>query len=130
MSSNTTNAKGKSKAKVPQLRQLPATYQLGRYDVLCCRGKVALEHDGNRIFRAMVQSHLQEYSNSSCKYHKSKIVSHIVESVKQASGPEGGGFVKFIDDAFFAVGERFAREKVGQTVSYLLIVSIFLSWCL
>ena len=86
---------------------------------------MALEHDGNRRFRSMVQSHLQEYSNSSCKYHKGKIVSHVVEAVKKACGPEGGGFVKFIDDAFFAVDERFAREKVGQTVS--LVVSFLAS---
>ena len=99
----------------PALRQLPAAYELGRFDVLCCRGKVALEHEGNRRFRSLVQSHLQDYSNSTCKYHKSKIVSHIIEAVRLAS-PEGG-FVKFIDDAFFAVGDRFAREKVGQTVS-------------
>ena len=113
------------KSKAPKMRQLPPTYRLGPNDVLCCRGKVALEHEGNQRFRALVQSHLQAYSTSGCKYQKSKIVSHIVSSVKQACGPEGGGFVKFIDDAFFEVGDRFAREKVGQTVRSLVVVFLF-----
>ncbi|CAB9530819.1 Nitrilase family, member 2 [Seminavis robusta] len=111
MSKNSKGSKGKE-------RQLAANYQLGRFDVLCCRGKIALEHEGNCRFRAMVQSFLHQYAHSSCKVVKSRIVSTIVDSVRQAS-PEGG-FVKFVDEGWIVVSDRFAREKVGQTFRDLL----------
>ena len=71
----------------------------------CAMGKVASEHEGNRRFRAMVRAHLQNYSASSCKYHKFRIVSHNAESSR---------FVKPVDEQCYAVPERCVSEKIGQ----------------
>ena len=42
---------------------------------------------------------------------KSKVVSHIIDTVGRKS-PEGG-FVKQLKGEWYAVSDRFAREKVG-----------------
>ena len=87
----------------------PSCYDL----VLCARGKLAFDHEGNRRFRALVKQNQKQYSAAGCKYEKSKIVSFIVAAVRNASPM--GGFVKNIDGAWYEVGDRHAKEKVGQT---------------
>ena len=99
-------------------RRLAKDFQPGKYDVLCARGKRAHESEGNRRFRALVKLHQEKYAACTCKVEKSKIVSHIVKTVRHAS-PEGG-FVKNIDGEFWEVGDRAAKEKVGQTFRDLL----------
>ena len=71
---------------------------------------MALEHDGNRSLKALVKCHLKSYSESKCKFQKSRIVSEIVETVRKANG----SFVKFVDDGWVQVSDRHSREKVGQ----------------
>lgn len=94
-------------------RKLAKDFTPGKYDVLCARGKKAHESEGNRRFRALVKLHQTKYAACSCKVEKSKIVSHIVSTVRNAS--PNGGFVKIIDGAYWEAGDRAAKEKVGQT---------------
>jgi hypothetical protein len=77
------------------------------------RGKAAYDHSGNHRFRTLVKLHQQAYAAATTKYHKSQIVSHIINTVRHAS-PEGG-FVKLINGVWHEVGDRAAKEKVGQT---------------
>ena len=65
-----------------------------------------------------MKEHQKQYSAAKCKYEKSKIVSFIVSTVRKSS--LHGGFVKSIDGAWFEVGDRHAKEKVGQTFRDLL----------
>lgn len=100
------------------MRRLAPSFRPGSFDVLCARGKLAYDHEGNRRFRALVKQHQKQYSAATCKYEKSKIVSFIVSAVRNAS-PQGG-FVKNIDGSWYEVGDRHAKEKVGQTFRDLL----------
>jgi hypothetical protein len=85
----------------------------GRLDFICARGKRALGHSGNRRFRALVHSCLEQYSKTSSKLEKSLIVSRIINSVREAS-PEGGFFVKEKGGRWFEVGDHIAREKSAK----------------
>jgi len=96
----------------------PNFTQPGPYDVICARGAMARDYDGNRRFRALVKSQQAAYSAAQCKYEKSKIVSHIVDTVRRAS-PQGG-FVKCVNRKWYEVGDRAAKEKIGQTFRDLL----------
>ena len=89
---------------------LPQSWQPTPTSIICGRGRIALEHAGNRSLKNLVKSHLQSYSESKCKFQKSRIVSEIVETVHKANG----SFVKFVDDGWVQVSDRHSREKVGQ----------------
>lgn len=74
----------------------------GPHDVICARGKQALNHPGNLRFREMIAQSLDEYSEASTKLEKSNIVSTIVDAVREAS--PHGGFVKEVDGTWYEVG--------------------------
>jgi hypothetical protein len=100
------------------MQSLLQDFQPGPMDVICARGNRALNHSGNKRFRALIQSRLEEYNKATSKLDKSLLVSSIVESVRQAS-PDGG-FVKERDGQWFEVGDHMAREKIGQTFRDIL----------
>ena len=106
------NAQGK--------RRLKDDFVPGPYDVVCARGKAAHNSEGNRRFRALVEEHAPQYGSCTCKYEKSKIVSHIVSTVRTAAAYHQGGFVKQSGPGWFEVGDRAAKEKIGQTFRDLL----------
>ena len=60
--------------------------------------------------------HLERYNAATTKQEKSRIVSDIVDTIRQAS-PDGG-FVKLdpLTGSWREVGDHLAREKVGQTL--------------
>jgi len=84
----------------------------GENDVICARGKRALNHSGNRKFRGMIEANLHKYSLATTKLEKSLIVSSIVQNVRESS-PDGG-FVKQEEGIWYEVGDHIAREKCGQ----------------
>ena len=87
-------------------------------DVICARGKLIYDHEGNRRFRELVKHHLPTYSECVTKMQKTRLVSHIIETVRRRS-PEGG-FVKNVKGQWYEVGDRRAKEKTGQTMRDLL----------
>ncbi|CAB9501004.1 Nitrilase family, member 2 [Seminavis robusta] len=99
-------------SKAPKQVQLPPTWAPSAMDVICGRGSIALQHEGNKRLKALVKSMIPQYNASKCKFQKSTLVSSIVASIQQAS--PSGGFVKFVEDGWVRVSERHAREKVGQ----------------
>jgi len=99
-------------------RQLSPFFQPGAYDVICARGKTAHAHPGNQGFRELVKIHREAYATATTKYQKSQIVSRVTNVVRQSS-PEGG-FVKNINGVWYEVGDRAAKEKIGQTMRDLL----------
>eukprot|EP00544_Gedaniella_sp_CCMP2646_P007575 CAMPEP_0202497352 /NCGR_PEP_ID=MMETSP1361-20130828/22595_1 /ASSEMBLY_ACC=CAM_ASM_000849 /TAXON_ID=210615 /ORGANISM="Staurosira complex sp., Strain CCMP2646" /LENGTH=267 /DNA_ID=CAMNT_0049128931 /DNA_START=95 /DNA_END=898 /DNA_ORIENTATION=+ len=88
----------------------------GDYDVVCAKGKAVQNHVGNRRFRVICRMHLERYNAATSKQEKSRIVSDIVDTIRQAS-PDGG-FVKLdpLTGSWREVGDHLAREKVGQTL--------------
>lgn len=99
--------------RIPPFISIRSSLNLERLSPFSARGKQAFDHIGNKRFRDLVRLHQENYANAVCKYHKSKIVSHIVNTVHQQS-PQGG-FVRLIKGVWYEIGERAAKEKVGQT---------------
>jgi len=99
-------------------RLLQPGFRPGPLDVLCARGKNAYDHEGTARFRDIVKDHAEIYAKCSGKYEKSKIVSKIVNAVREAS--PYGGFVRRINQKWYEVGDRAAKEKIGQTFRDLL----------
>jgi hypothetical protein len=100
-------------------RRLAADFTPGPHDVICCKGKFAYNHEGNKAFRKLIKLHQQSYDAvSGSKFLKSQIVSEIVGTVRELS--QHGGFVKNIDGVWYEVGDRAAKEKCGQAFRDLL----------
>jgi len=106
-------------ASFDHMKPLAEGFRPGSLDVICARGNQAFNHAGNKRFRAIVESYLEEYSKATSKVEKSVVVSTIIDLVREAS--PNGGFVKEENGRWYEVGDQIAREKVGQgSVSFLV----------
>jgi len=85
-------------------------------DVVCGRGNVCYNHEGNRRFRDLVHSSLERYTKASTRHEKGLIVISIVDTVRQRT--PNGGFIKKDSKSgeWYEIGDHSAREKVGQTI--------------
>lgn len=122
MEMNTANKTVKrpsfSNAEHLGMKELDENFKPSENDVICARGKEVYNHEGNRRFRTLVKKHLNTYSSCVTKMQKSRLVNYIVGTVREAS--PNGGFIKKIDERWYAVTDRHAREKTGQTMRDLL----------
>jgi hypothetical protein len=92
--------------------QLADDFKPGDFDVVCSRGKWAMNAPGNVRYRNIIKDSLARYSATTSKQEKSAIVSEIVDSIK-ISSPDGG-FVRCVHGTWWTVTEHIAREKTGQ----------------
>ena len=90
---------------------LPSWFIPGDRHVMCAKGKQAKQHAANQLLQSLVEQHLKEYSECSSKLDRSFIVSSILKIIR--NGGEGG-FVRKMNGTWFDVGDRNAREKIGQ----------------
>lgn len=123
MENNNNNNNGTVKnlakgADAHAIKLLPEDYRLGDDDVICGRGSRCFNHIGNKRFRAIVESHLDRYSNTSCKFDKTAIICEVVSIVREIS-PKGG-FVKKDNTTgrYYEVGDFLA-------VSFLFVLSFY-----
>lgn len=79
--------------------------------MVCAKGKEAKQHSANQLLQSLVKQHLTEYSSCPSRLERSFIVSRVIKIVR--NGDEGG-FVRKMNGAWFEVGDRNAREKIGQ----------------
>jgi hypothetical protein len=86
------------------------------YSVICGRGKNSFNHIGNRRYRILASMFIERYSRAATKAAKSAIVSEIITLIRQADG----NFWKLKGGTWFAVGDNYAREKVGASLRDLL----------
>jgi hypothetical protein len=88
---------------------LPNDFQPSNYCVQCGRGKEFFESIGNRRFREIVGSFLEQYVNAGSKGKKSSIVVAVLKVIQDA----GGIFCKFEHGCWWKISDAYAREKVG-----------------
>jgi hypothetical protein len=87
------------------------------YTVVIGRGKQCQEFVGNKRLEVLAKNVLPQYVEAKDKEEKSKIVSFLVQSIKEA----GGSFVRLMDkQRLEKADERIAREKVGVVLRNLL----------
>jgi hypothetical protein len=92
--------------------RLPSGFLPESNSVICGRGKACTTATGNHRLRAIVEHHLNAYSEAKTKVEKSSIVSKIMEATKQ--GKVRGCFVRYEEGAWWEVDESVTREKVGS----------------
>lgn len=99
----------KKPSRTLEMIQLPAGFVPGPSHVICAKGKQAKQHPANRLLKCLVQSHLDEYDECPSKLERSFLVSKLIRLIRQE-----GGFVRNIAGKWCDVGDRNAREKIGQ----------------
>lgn len=102
-------------------KALGPDFRPGPYDVICSRGKVAYNHSGNRHFRTILETYLEDYKKCVLKLDKSVAVIAIVDDIRKLS--PNGGFIKFCKDkkCYVEVGDKRAKEKVGHALRELMV---------
>lgn len=123
VSSTTSNSDKKlssspSSSTKDLVKQLPDDFEPGEFDVVCSRGKQAMNSPGNVRYRALIKENLQRYSTSNTKQEKSAIVSNIIDNI-QSKSPQGG-FVRSVNNRWYKVSDHIAREKTGQSFRDML----------
>ena len=94
---------------------MPKDFTPGPSHVICAKGKQPKEHRANILLKSLVKANLDEYSECSTKLERSFIVSRILKTIRQ-----DGGFVRQVEGRWYEVGDRNAREKIGQAFRDLL----------
>ena len=89
-------------------KALPMDYVLTDDDVLCGRGSRCFNHVGNQRFRKLVESNLERYNSTICKFDKTAIICEIINTIRTNS-PKGG-FLKTDPESgqYFEVGDFLA----------------------
>jgi hypothetical protein len=98
-------------SRAQEMVAFPSGFVPGNRHVVCAKGKEAKQHSANQLLQSLVKQHLADYSSCSSKLERSFIVSKVIKIVR--NGGEGG-FVRKMNGAWFEVGDRNAREKIGQ----------------
>ena len=90
-------------------------FQPSNWDVICGRGKHASNHIGNRRFRIIVATKLQQYAEAKSIPERSDIVNSVLDQILEAS-PATGGFVKKDSEGnWYKIGTNASREKIAHT---------------
>ena len=71
-------------------RTLGKNFIPGPNDVICARGNLAWNHEGNKRFRALGKLYAERYSSLTSKIERTSLVNQIIEWVEE----KGSGFVK------------------------------------
>jgi hypothetical protein len=107
-------------ANVNSNTPLDASYQPGCYDVVCGRGKGSYNRPGNRHFRALIATFLDDYRNAKTRVDKTAVLGRIVDKVHSLRDPhteKAAKFVKFCKrSGWVQIGKDSAREKVGHAM--------------
>ncbi|CAJ1934478.1 unnamed protein product [Cylindrotheca closterium] len=97
----------------------PKNFEPGEGDVICCGGKEAFEHVGNKQYRMYIANNAAAYRKADSRLHKSFIVSSIIETVKErTSVSRYGGFLKrdIRTGRWYQLDKKASREKVSHAL--------------
>ena len=98
-------------------KMLPKSYQPSEYDVVCGRGKGFYNKPGNRRFRSIVSTYIDDYESCKSKIDKSLILGQIVDRVRE----QDNGRARFLKydtklKCWCVLTNDQAREKVGHAI--------------
>lgn len=89
-------------------------YTVNNYDIVCGRGKFALNNIGNRRFRITISLHLDQYVCSKTRAEKTARVALINQIIRSA----GGRFLKREKNTqeWYDIGDEMAAAKIGHAL--------------
>jgi len=87
-------------------------YEPKDIDVIISKGTSAVNHQGNKYFKRIVQLNLQKYASFSARKDKTNMIRSILHQIRS----NGGNFVKQDSDSgmWSEVDDIAAREKISQ----------------
>jgi len=106
----------KGAPKAEAMTPLGGHFQPGEHDVICGRGRSIYNSTGNKNFRQLVESRVDEYSAAKTKLDKSAILSAIVAHVRQLA-PQGGFIRKDNKTGEWFEVRRVLWLELGSSVS-------------
>jgi len=93
---------------------LPLNFKPGAKDILCGRGNVFSNHEGNRYFGKTVRSNLREYRDASNRPEKIRVVDEILEEIQLS----GARFAKVDRETkrWYELNDVQAHQKIGHAI--------------
>jgi len=87
--------------------------EVGPYDILCGRDKLAFNNIGNRRFRVTMNLNMPRYLQATTRYEKSTVIISIVRMLRDEVGAR---FLKKKGKIYVEIDEKEARSKVGHAL--------------
>eukprot|EP00531_Pseudo-nitzschia_arenysensis_P004703 CAMPEP_0116130872 /NCGR_PEP_ID=MMETSP0329-20121206/8705_1 /TAXON_ID=697910 /ORGANISM="Pseudo-nitzschia arenysensis, Strain B593" /LENGTH=265 /DNA_ID=CAMNT_0003625267 /DNA_START=118 /DNA_END=915 /DNA_ORIENTATION=- len=112
---NTSLIKSSSKKnKMSSLLILPIDFTPSPSDILCGRGNVFSNHEGNRYFGRIIRANLKEYRDAVSRPEKIRVVDDILQEIR-ASGVR---FAKLDSETkrWYELNDVLAHQKIGHAI--------------
>lgn len=113
-SSNNRNIIKSKRDKMISLSLLPLNFTPGTKDILCGRGNVFSNHEGNRCFGRVIRANLKEYMNASSRPKKIVVVNNILQDIRS----DGIRFAKLDSETkrWYELSDVLAHQKIGHAI--------------
>jgi hypothetical protein len=110
---NTSLSKSK-KNKTSSLVMLPLDFTPKATDILCGRGNVFSNHDGNRYFGRIIRANLKQYRDAVSRPEKIRVVDNILQDIRS----EGVRFAKLDNETkrWYELNDVLAHQKIGHAI--------------
>lgn len=109
-----TNLIKSKKNKMPSLLMLPLNFTPQATDILCGRGNVFSNHDGNRYFGRVIRANLKKYRDAGSRPDKIRVVDGILQEIRS----EGVRFAKQDNETkrWYELNDVLAHQKIGHAI--------------
>lgn len=106
--------KSSKKNKMSSLLVLPIDFTPSASDILCGRGNVFSNHEGNRYFGRIIRANLKEYREAGSRPEKIRVVDDILQEIR-ASGVR---FAKLDSESkrWYELNDVLAHQKIGHAI--------------
>ena len=102
------------KNKKHSLKILPLTYKPGANDILCGRGNVSSNHEGNKNFGRIIRANLRTYQEAPNRSEKIRVVDVILQEIRLS----GALFAKIDSETkrWHELDPVQAHQKIGHAI--------------
>jgi hypothetical protein len=111
---NTNLIKSKKNNKMSSLLILPLNFTPQATDILCGRGNVFSNHEGNRYFGRIIRANLKQYRDAGSRPEKIRVVDDILQEIRS----EGVRFAKLDNETkrWYELNDVLAHQKIGHAI--------------
>jgi len=111
---NNRNLMKPKKDKMSSLVVLPLNFTPGNKDILCGRGNVFSNHEGNRNFGRIIRANLTAYRDAGSRPDKIKVVDDILQEIRS----EDVRFAKLNSETkrWHELSDVLAHQKIGHAI--------------
>jgi hypothetical protein len=102
------------KNKASSLSILPLDFSPSDTDILCGRGNVFSNHEGNRYFGRIIRANLKQYRDAGSRPEKIRVVDDILQEIRS----EGVRFAKLDNETkrWYELSDVLAHQKIGHAI--------------